>query len=252
MPKAAAQHKQKRQIIAQAVVFPDGFHIGLRRKFCGHRDSGHNDIFRRDTAGDEARLRFIRRHAIHVHARIHPERVRFKIRHDGADERLRRFFLFAKQAEQFVRQKVGTEDGVRLEVLQMLFEFVSRRTGEGARPFVQSLHELRIIRLAEKHSPKFRRAFHEFYIAVRVNFFVERREELDEVHAVNSVARPQGAPGFVQGRCRGVMARAGGDGGNENTHRGSLPDRGGVEKEKGTRFFFFRARGLGMLVALVI
>ena len=124
------------------------------------------------------------------------------------------------------------EDGVRLERLQMGFKFLARGAGNGARPFVHPLHKFRVVGLVEKHAPKFRRALDDFDVAVRVNFFVERREKFAEVHAVHGVGGAEGAPGLVQGGGGGIVARAGGARGNENAHGGRLPERSGVEKEK--------------------
>ena len=71
------------------------------------------------------------------------------------------------------------------------------------------------------------------HVAVRVDFFVERREKLDEVEPFDGVVRAQRAPGFLQGGGGGDVPAPGRDGGNQDAHGVcSLPQPDAIEKQK--------------------
>ena len=111
------------------------------------------------------------------------------------------------------------EDDVGFELFQVADEAFARTAGKSAAQFAQAAGDFGIVGLAEQHAPKFRGALDQLHIAVRVDFFVEGREKLDEVEPFDGVVRAQGAPGFFQGGGGGDVSAPGGDGGNQDAHR---------------------------------
>src|ERR1700690_1303750 len=113
---------------------------------------------------------------------------------------------------------MSAQDGVRFELFQVADEPFARIAGKGPAEFAQAAGDLGIVGLAEQHAPKFRGALDQLHIAVLVDFFVERREKLDEVEPLDGVVRAQRAPGLLQGGGGGDVSAASGDGGNQNAH----------------------------------
>jgi hypothetical protein len=59
-----------------------------------------------------------------------------------------------------------------------------------------------------------------------VDFFVERREKLDDVKPFDDIVGAQCAPGFFQGGGGGDVPAPGGDGGNQDAHDRQLAAAG--------------------------
>src|ERR1017187_5020513 len=124
------------------------------------------------------------------------------------------------------------DDDIGLELFQVPHELVARIAGERAAQLVHLLRDFRMVRLAEDHAPQFRREFDEFYIAVLVDFFVERREKFHEVETLDEIFGTRRAPRFFHGRRRRYVSAARRNRRDENPHDGRLPEPETLEKRE--------------------
>src|SRR4051794_4289589 len=108
---------------------------------------------------------------------------------------------------------------VRFELLEVVHKFRSRTTRKQALEAIQTASQIRSVCLLENHPPDIRRMFHQFDIAIGVDFSVKWREKFHQVHLGQFVIRTRSAPGFLEGGSGGKVTSARGDSSDQYAHK---------------------------------
>jgi hypothetical protein len=113
---------------------------------------------------------------------------------------------------------MSAQDRVRLKLLNVPSEAQAGIAGQKTPNTIHAAGNFEIIGFAKHHAPKLRRVLDDFDVAVRYNFAVERRKELNEVEALDDIIGAGGAPRFIQGCGGGQVPAASRNSCNQDTH----------------------------------
>jgi hypothetical protein len=114
---------------------------------------------------------------------------------------------------------MGAENGIGRKFFDERGEFSRAGGAKFVSPLRQFSDEFRVVQFIENHSPKFRGVGDQFDVTIAVNFSVQRREETQQIDALDGVLRARQEPRFMEGGGSLEMAGAGSNRGDENAHR---------------------------------
>ena len=225
--EAATEHEHGRHVGLKTKLRAQAIRIHARGEFCGDGNACYRHVRVLRAACYETRLGPRRSHAEQIHTRLHPQRVRFKVRHDAGDEglQLRSVTLLVHHAaHDFQRQVMRRENHVGRELDHFLHKLLRHHARRLAAELRQLFDARGIIRLLEHHRVEVGRVLDELQVALHVNFPVPARCVIEHVHAAHVIARSQRAPRFFKGRGSLEMTRTGRHRRNENSHVGKVPE----------------------------